>query len=263
MVNFARLGRHFICEFSGCKESILSNNSFIRDTFREAARGAGLSILSSGHAEFSPQGYSFYLLLEESHASIHVWPELCYVATDLYTCNLHIDANGFFKSLQKAYGAIHASIQVTERGCFIDFNDSVKQLVNFTLFQTLMTNSGLPSNKDPWGWHLIINMYKCDPNLIRSYDAIKKYIENVTEMIDVKRFGEPIIVNFGDNSEVMGFSMFQLIESSNLSGHFSIKSNRAYLDIFSCKEFDPLKALEFSIASFEANSATGRFIHRD
>lgn len=35
---------------------------------------------------FAPQGVTGVLLLEESHVSIHTWPEKGYAAVDFYTC---------------------------------------------------------------------------------------------------------------------------------------------------------------------------------
>ena len=40
--------------------------------------------------------------------------------------------------------------------------------------------------------------------------------------------------------------MTQLIETSLISGHFANDSNRAYLDIFSCKPYNPKIVEEFS-----------------
>jgi S-adenosylmethionine/arginine decarboxylase-like enzyme len=35
-----------------------------------------------------------------------------------------------------------------------------------------------------------------------------------------------------------GFSMYQLIVTSNISAHFIDEARHIYLDVFSCKEFD-------------------------
>ena len=38
----------------------------------------------------------------------------------------------------------------------------------------------------------------------------------------MKRFGEPTIVRFGEEKRVEGYTAFQLIETSAISGHFGI-----------------------------------------
>jgi S-adenosylmethionine/arginine decarboxylase-like enzyme len=115
----------------------------------------------------------------------------------------------------------------------------------------------------PWGWHLVLNLYQCDPSLIQSPEVIENFIIDLCELIEMRRFGDPIIVNFGDDPAVAGYSMFQLIETSNIAGHFANESNAAYLDIFSCKAFDPQLATDFSIKTFSAQKAAGTFIARD
>jgi S-adenosylmethionine/arginine decarboxylase-like enzyme len=118
------------------------------------------------------------------------------------------------------------------------------------------------NNTPPWGWHLILNLYQCDSDLIQSAEVIQEFVIDLCDLIDMRRFGQPIIVNFGDDPTVAGYSMFQLIETSNISGHFANESSAAYLDIFSCKAFDPQVAAEFCIKSFKAKKAAGEFAAR-
>lgn len=115
----------------------------------------------------------------------------------------------------------------------------------------------------PWGWHLVLNLYDCQPEAIRSHGVIEKYVIDLCALIEMRRFGDPVIVKFGDDPAVTGYSMFQLIETSNLCAHFAEHSNAAYIDIFSCKVFDPQAAADFSRQTFGANTATGVFISRE
>ena len=50
-------------------------------------------------------------------------------------------------------------------------------------------------------------------------------------------FGPPRVVRFGSGRQ-MGYTLVQLIETSNISAHFAEETNDIYLDIFSCKPFD-------------------------
>ena len=126
-----------------------------------------------------------------------------------------------------------------------------------------ISEPGQAHAETPWGWHLVLNLYECDPDLIRSYEVIEQFVADLCELIDMQRIGEPIIVEFGDDPKIAGYSMLQLIETSSLAGHFANKSKAAYLDIFSCKEFDPQIAAHFCIETFKAKKASGRFIFRD
>ncbi|HNT53404.1 MAG TPA: adenosylmethionine decarboxylase [Anaerolineaceae bacterium] len=116
MSNFLKLGEHFICELVDCDQTILLDNPRVRTLFVQAARETGLSIVGEGQFEFSPHGFTLYLLLQESHASIHVWPEYSYCAVDLFTCDLSAPANSFFEQLKLLFEAGAMHVQMIERG---------------------------------------------------------------------------------------------------------------------------------------------------
>lgn len=115
---------------------------------------------------------------------------------------------------------------------------------------------------DAWGLHTIVDLSDCDPQLIRSKEIIHQYILELCDLIDMKRFGDPTITHFGEDKRVAGYSMFQLIETSNIAGHFANDTNTAYIDIFSCKLYDPQIAAEFTKNFFKAKSAETHIILR-
>lgn len=53
---------------------------------RSAAESAGATVLAVHIHGFEPRGLAGVAVLAESHLSIHTWPEVGYVAADLYTC---------------------------------------------------------------------------------------------------------------------------------------------------------------------------------
>ena len=85
------LGRHIVCELSGCQPSILSDINGIAAMMIAAAKAAGATIMESAFHRFEPQGVSGTVILAESHLSIHTWPEMGYAAMDFYTCGDHTD----------------------------------------------------------------------------------------------------------------------------------------------------------------------------
>jgi S-adenosylmethionine/arginine decarboxylase-like enzyme len=54
----------------------------------------------------------------------------------------------------------------------------------------------------------------------------------------MKAYGGPQVIHFGTGNKA-GFTMVQLIETSNICAHFVEETNDMYLDVFSCKDFDP------------------------
>ena len=108
------------------------------------------------------------------------------------------------------------------------------------------------NQKNAWGLLASIDLYDCTPETIRDADAIKRFVRELCEHIDMRRFGECQVVHFGDDPRVSGFSMTQLIETSLISAHFANETNATYLDVFSCKYFDPETTAQFAREFFGA-----------
>ncbi len=107
-----------------------------------------------------------------------------------------------------------------------------------------------------WGLSTAVDLQDCNPDIMRSRKKIHAYVVALCDLIGMKRYGDCQIVHFGEG-RVAGYSMVQLIETSLISGHFANDTNRAYLDIFSCKGYDPAVVEEFSKKFFGArNSAS-------
>lgn len=101
-----------------------------------------------------------------------------------------------------------------------------------------------------WGLACSFDIYNCNPETIRDADAIKEFVYKLCELIEMKRFGECVVVDFGEDERVAGFSMTQLIETSLISAHFANASNTTYLDVFSCKPYDPEVVEKFALDYF-------------
>ena len=89
-----------------------------------------------------------------------------------------------------------------------------------------------------WGIASAIDIYNCDPMKIRDADEIRRFVVELCDLIEMKRFGETQVVHFGEDERVAGYSMIQLIETSLISAHFANQTNTTYLDVFSCKPYD-------------------------
>ena len=87
-----------------------------------------------------------------------------------------------------------------------------------------------------WGKHLILDLKSCLPRTIRCQYYIRDFSKELVERIDMKAYGEPILKHFGDGNK-SGFTLVQLIETSNITAHFCEETNDAYMDVFSCKDF--------------------------
>jgi S-adenosylmethionine/arginine decarboxylase-like enzyme len=101
-----------------------------------------------------------------------------------------------------------------------------------------------------WGIASSIDIYECDPGKIRDAGVIRRFVVELCDLIQMKRFGETRVVHFGEEERVAGYSMVQLIETSLISAHFANLTNTVYLDVFSCKAYDPETVRMFAQSYF-------------
>lgn len=106
-----------------------------------------------------------------------------------------------------------------------------------------------------WGILASIDLHNCNPQTIRDAEKIKQFVYELCERIEVKRFGECTVVHFGEDPRVSGYSMVQLIETSLVSAHFANETNTTYLDVFSCKYFNPQVVADYAKEYFDASDA--------
>ena len=60
-------------------------------------------------------GISGFVMIAESHISIHTFPDQRYAFVDIFSCN-HFDAKGIAQKIMKELGSIKAEKHVIERG---------------------------------------------------------------------------------------------------------------------------------------------------
>jgi S-adenosylmethionine/arginine decarboxylase-like enzyme len=89
-----------------------------------------------------------------------------------------------------------------------------------------------------WGKHLILDAAHVIPTTIRNPAVIHDFNKALVKRIDMVAYGTPQIVMFGSGNK-KGYTLIQLIETSNICAHFVEENNSMYLDVFSCKDFDP------------------------
>lgn len=98
--------------------------------------------------------------------------------------------------------------------------------------------SKAPTVLRTWGKHLILDAAGCSPKMIGCPTVITGFAKALVKRIDMVAYGEPQVVMFGSGNK-KGYTLIQLIETSNIAAHFVEENNSMYLDVFSCKDFDP------------------------
>lgn len=112
-----------------------------------------------------------------------------------------------------------------------------------------------------WGYHLMLDCSGCDEYAIRDYETIYKFTKQLVNDIDMVAYGEPQIVNFGSGNKA-GYTLVQLIETSNICAHFVNEDNTMYLDVFSCKPYDENVVIDLVKKYFTAGHIRRSYLTR-
>ena len=112
-----------------------------------------------------------------------------------------------------------------------------------------------------WGWDCAIDGGCCNPLKIRDAENIKAFSKELVEAIDMEAYGEPTILHFGKDDKC-GFTLVQLITTSNIVCHFSEDTSSLFLNVFSCKPFDKLIVKEVVKKYFECEYTTMSVLER-
>jgi S-adenosylmethionine/arginine decarboxylase-like enzyme len=118
--------------------------------------------------------------------------------------------------------------------------------------------------KDTWGYHLLLDCSNGNLEKISSKDNVYSFVKELVVAIDMKTFGEPWIERFATHDlSKSGISFCQMIETSNITGHFVDKNGNFYIDVFSCKSFDESIVVDVVDKYFSPEKVRIHFISRD
>jgi ornithine decarboxylase len=81
-----RLGVHVLADVTDVADPACFDPAFLVDAFHDALREAGTTVRRTLVEEFTPHGTSVMVVLAESHASLHTWPERRTMLIDAFTC---------------------------------------------------------------------------------------------------------------------------------------------------------------------------------
>ena len=120
-----------------------------------------------------------------------------------------------------------------------------------------------------FGYHLILDIFDCNIDSIRDEAVIREFLNVLLHKIKMKKMAEPSFIYLSDENDyyvkkdIVGFTVFQGIETSSITIHFCEGSRTAYFDLFSCKCFDQDVVIDLFNEYFGGEIANQMFISRN
>ncbi|MBI1984778.1 MAG: adenosylmethionine decarboxylase [Candidatus Wildermuthbacteria bacterium] len=92
-------GTHIIADFWFARQ--VKSEKELKGVLLKAAQKARSTPLKVSTHAFHPQGITGVVLLAESHIALHSWPELEYIAADIFTCGTNMKPKLALEFLKK------------------------------------------------------------------------------------------------------------------------------------------------------------------
>ena len=105
----------FSGDLSGCEALPVLTGDEVADLFIAALGRAGATIVDVVSHAFPKTGLTCVLILRESHAVLHTWPETGTINIDIFSCTTRLKSVQAIQELGQSFGARHLSIQEIAR----------------------------------------------------------------------------------------------------------------------------------------------------
>jgi len=102
-----------------------------------------------------------------------------------------------------------------------------------------------------FGLHLTLDGYGCNSKKLKDIELLYSVLDSLPDRINMTKITKPFTIEYvGKKKEDWGLSGFILIAESHISIHTFPDKQYISADIFSCKEFNVNKALDYLIKMF-------------
>ena len=115
--------------------------------------------------------------------------------------------------------------------------------------------------QNDYGSHLIFEGYDADATKLHDLTVIYQLLDELPGLIGMEKIGPPHLVKF-DGEDKAGITGVVLIVTSHISIHTYSLKGCLFLDVFSCKCFDPTVVIELVIRTFGVGKAEHTIVRR-
>ena len=117
--------------------------------------------------------------------------------------------------------------------------------------------------KSYFGPHLMLDLSECDQERISDLDFIFNFLNALPDKIGMTKITQPYVFPYsGKIPEDRGITGFVVIAESHLSIHTFVDKGYAFVDLFSCKQFDTDVARDLIVEAFASRKPEVYMVER-
>ena len=102
-------------DLNGCTAMAALAPESVTAAFVDALQAAGATVVQTMSHNFPGAGLTCVLILSESHAVLHTWPETATVNIDIFSCSTRLKSLAAIEALGRSFGATTMSVQEIPR----------------------------------------------------------------------------------------------------------------------------------------------------
>lgn len=160
-------GYHLIIDVEGCDAKLLNDKARLLTFCEDMARLIGARVIQKSAYQFNPRGVTAFVVIAESHISVHTWPESGKAFVDVFTCSEKFDADRILDFILGKLGGKRGKAILVLRDSRMNrilFNgrlsvSSLKFDFGRTIFATRSRYQKIELTKGPMGVSLFLDGY--------------------------------------------------------------------------------------------------------
>lgn len=113
------LARHLTVDMYNCKVTKIANTALLKEALHDAIQASNLHVINADCQILEGEQTASFLLLKEGHVSVHSFPELNYIAVDVFVCMENTQPEKILvKALRKFFKPEKTKMTSLKRGDF-------------------------------------------------------------------------------------------------------------------------------------------------
>ena len=112
------LARHLTADLFNCKNNKLTDIDLIKSTLQELLAELQLTMINFAAEKINDDQFVLVAILNQGHITMHVYPELKYVAMDIFLCQENAEPEKLAQSIRTFFKPDKTKTTVLKRGNF-------------------------------------------------------------------------------------------------------------------------------------------------